>query len=415
MGLGEHPEFVRHLRDGARKGLLRVKNGSKCCRIGQIGTGWHGLSALHCNLETRKADGDGWGRQMIEQIVPYHGNKDRQGPGHRIAAAMTIAIFSIGLSGCAPPAAAKDAGQPSNFQDCSDCPEMVVVPAGSFTIGSPVHEANRSEDEGPQRKIIIAHPFAIGRFEVTRGQYEAFLRDAGHPVSGMCVTDRRQPGNWAADAETNFHDPGFAQGTDHPAACVSWNDAKAYVAWLNARTGGGYRLPSEVEWEYAARAGSTTAYPWGNGIQHGCAHMNGYDEEAVAKKGDLYKGEAISFAACSDGYVNTSPVGSYKPNAFGIYDMIGNLGEWIEGCATKSYAALRADGTYDDGDCNKRMVRGGSWGTQPRQLRTAERIRYKPTDVDDSIGFRVAKDLGGLRAATHPPDEKAKSDALNQS
>lgn len=307
---------------------------------------------------------------------------------------MTMATSLIGLPGCAPPAAAVAPGRPASFRDCPDCPEMVVVPAGGFTIGSPPDEAGRSEDEGPQRQVVVAQPFAIGRFELTRDQYEAFLRDTGHPVSGMCVTDRRKPGNWAADAETNFHDPGFAQRGDHPAACVSWNDAQAYVAWLNARTGGGYRLPTEVEWEYAARAGSTTAYPWGTGIQDGCTHMNGYDEEAVAKKGDLYKGEAISFAACSDSYVNTSPVGSYKPNAFGLHDMIGNLGEWIDGCATRSYAALRADGTYSDSDCDKRMVRGGSWGTQPRQLRTAERIRYKPADVDDSIGIRVAKDLG---------------------
>jgi formylglycine-generating enzyme required for sulfatase activity len=289
--------------------------------------------------------------------------------------------------------AASSASAGTKFRDCDACPEMIVVPAGSFTIGSPADEAGRRDDEGPQKEIRIADPFAVSRFEVTRRQYDAFLRATGHAVSGNCMTDRRKPGTWALDAETNVHDPGFPQTGDHPAACVSWDDAKAYVAWLNARTGGGYRLLTEAEWEYAARAGSTAAYPWGASIHDGCGHMNGFDAAIVKKKGDLYKGEAVSFANCSDGYVNTSPVGSYAPNGFGIYDMIGNLGEWVEDCSTQSYASMRPDGTQESGDCSKRIVRGGSWGTQPRQLRSAERIRYSPDAIDDSIGIRVAKTL----------------------
>jgi formylglycine-generating enzyme required for sulfatase activity len=281
----------------------------------------------------------------------------------------------------------------AKFRDCDGCPAMIVVPPGTFTIGSPPDEAGRRDDEGPQMEIRIARPFAIGQYEVTRQQYEAFLRDTNHPVSGNCMTDRRKPGAWALDAQTNFHDPGFPQSGNHPAACVSWNDAKAYIAWLNFKAGGNYRLLTEAEWEYAARAGSTTAYPWGSNIEDGCGHMNGFDKVILHKKGDLYKGEPISFANCSDGYLNTSPVGSYAPNTFGIYDMIGNLGEWVEDCSTQSYAAMQSDGTAQSGDCDKRMVRGGSWGTQPRQLRSAERIRYSPTDVDDSIGIRVAKSL----------------------
>jgi len=281
----------------------------------------------------------------------------------------------------------------ARFRDCGGCPEMIVAPTGTFTIGSPSDEPGRGKDEGPQREIRIARPFAVGRYEVTRRQYEAFLRATGHPVSGDCMTDRRKPGTWALDAETNFRDPGFPQSGKHPAACVTWYDAKAYIAWLNAKTGGGYRLLTEAEWEYLARAGSTTAYPWGPDIKDGCPHMNGFDRVIVNKKGDLYKGEPVSFADCSDGYLNTAPVGSYRPNVFGIYDMIGNLAEWVEGCATASYASMRSDGTTEGGDCGKRIVRGGSWGTQPRQLRSAERIRYSPAAVDDSIGIRVAKTL----------------------
>lgn len=281
----------------------------------------------------------------------------------------------------------------AEFRDCADCPAMIVVPTGRFTMGSPPDEAGRRHDEGPQREIRIARPFAIGRFEVSRREYEAFLRNTGHPVGGNCVTDRQKPGNWAPDPDTNVYDPGFPQSADHPAACVSWNDAKAYVSWLNGITAGGYRLLTEAEWEYAARAGSVTAYPWGNSIAEGCSRMNGFDREIERQKGDLYKGEPVSFADCSDGYVNTAPVGSYQANAFGLYDMIGNLGEWVEDCSTLSYETISSDGTVGGGDCSKRMVRGGSWGTQPRQLRSAERIRYDPAAVDDSIGIRVAKTL----------------------
>src|SRR5262245_58238567 len=200
--------------------------------------------------------------------------------------------------GMAPPAAG------THFRDCTGCPEMIVVPAGTFTIGSPAEEAGRRDDEGPQRQIRIAKAFAVGRYEVTRRQYETFLRATRHPVSGNCMTDRRKSGTWALDPQTNFRDPGFPQTGDHPAACITWHDAKAYIAWLNTRTGGGYRLLTEAEWEYAARAGSTTAYPWGASIDGGCTHMNGFDRVIVARKGDLYNSEAVHFANCSDGHLN---------------------------------------------------------------------------------------------------------------
>jgi sulfatase modifying factor 1 len=309
--------------------------------------------------------------------------------GGWIAVSLVFLGASVGTSNSKPAKYAAGA----RFRDCADCPEMIVVPAGTFTIGSPSDEPGRRDDEGPQKEIRFAQPLAVGRFEVTREQYEAFLRDSHHPVQGNCMTDRRKPGTWAPDAETNVHDPGYAQTGNHPAACVDWNDAKAYVAWLNAKTGGGYRLLTEAEWEYSARAGSTTAYPWGNSVHDGCKYMNGFDRVIADRKGDLYRGEAVSFANCSDGYLNTSPVGSYAPNAFGLYDMIGNLGEWVEDCSSHSYGSMTADGTPELGDCSKRMVRGGSWGTQPRQLRSAERIRYEPSAVDDSIGIRVAKSL----------------------
>ncbi|HWJ38311.1 MAG TPA: SUMF1/EgtB/PvdO family nonheme iron enzyme [Sphingomicrobium sp.] len=279
------------------------------------------------------------------------------------------------------------------FRDCADCPEMIVTPAGSFVIGSPAGEPGRASDEGPQRRIHVGS-IAVGRFEITRRQFALFLKRAGRAAKGGCMTDRRHPGDWAPDDKTDFHDPGFHQSADHPAACVSWHDAKAYVAWLSAATGRRYRLLREAEWEYVARAATTTAYPWGATPHKGCTFMNGFDETALEQKGNLYRDEANPYAACSDGFVNTAPVGSFAPNHFGIFDMIGNLGEWLEDCATPSYASMRSDGSSVDGDCSKRMVRGGSWGTMPTQLRAAERMRYSPDAVDDSIGIRVASDIG---------------------
>ena len=304
-----------------------------------------------------------------------------------------LLVCLAGAAADAKPAPPVDFAVGTVFRDCDGRPEMIIVPAGTFILGSPPSEPGRRDDEGPQVEIRIARPFAVGRYEVTRRQYQAFLRETGHPVRGNCMIDRRKPGSWALDAETNFHDPGFPQTGDHPAACVSWNDARAYLGWLNEKAGGGYRLLTEAEWEYVARAGTTTAYPWGPSIHDGCSHMNGFDKVIAGKKGDLYKGEAISFANCSDGFLNTSPVGSYAANAFGIHDLTGNLAEWVEDCSTQTYASMKSDGAPVGGDCSKRMVRGGSWGTQPRQLRSAERIRYNPTDLDDSIGIRVAKTL----------------------
>lgn len=283
----------------------------------------------------------------------------------------------------------RDAG--TRFWECPMCPEMIVAPAGVFTIGSPDDEQGRAKDEGPQRGVLIPHAIAVSRFEVTRGEYEAFVAATNHPVSGNCITDRVQLGQWTPNPQTNLRDPGYAQSDSHPVVCVSWNDAQAYVAWLNTQTPGGYRLLSEAEWEYLARAGSTTAYPWGPNVDTGCAYMNGSDRTARERYGDIYPADGT--ADCNDGALKTAPVGSYRPNAFGIYDMIGNVGEWVGGCASASYANLDANGRSLQEDCARHIVRGASWGTYARQTRSAERIRYQPTDVDDSIGIRVAKTL----------------------
>ena len=238
----------------------------------------------------------------------------------------------------------------------------------------------------------------MSRYEITREQYEAFVRATGRRVGGDCLSDRRQRGNWVYDAETTFRDPGFSQTGTHPVACVNWDEAQAYVDWLNTQTRGGYRLLTEVEWEYVARGGEANAvYPWGDDPAKGCPFANGLDQTAVAtyRSTDTSEYKDYDPLTCTDGWLNTTPVGSLKPNAFGVYDMIGNVSEWIQDCHAPSHDAVSGAGAPPvvEGACEKRIAKGGSWGTLGHNLRTAERFPYSPAHRDDSIGIRVAKTL----------------------
>lgn len=310
--------------------------------------------------------------------------------------AALVLLVTLGRAACAQQpsrAAAHDTvgsaprhAAPAEGGRCVRCPEMVVVPAGTFAIGSPDDEPGRGPDEGPRKRIAIRR-FALARFEVTIGEYAAFLRETGRPVPGGCVTDGAKRGVWEPDPRATLHAPHFPQARDHPVVCVSWDDAQAYIAWLNAQSDGGYRLPTEAEWEYAARAGSTGAYPWGASADSGCAYANVLDRTA----GERYP--QFVTAGCADGATNTAPVGSYAPNAFGLHDMIGNVGEWVTDCASQSYAELPTDGQAKGGDCARHVVRGGSWGTLTKDTRVANRIRYPSGQLDDSIGIRVARTL----------------------
>lgn len=300
-----------------------------------------------------------------------------------LAALLGLSAFSMSN---ASDAEATRSGTKPGFRDCADCPEMLVVPRGRYWIGSAPDEPGRAEDEGPRRKILIADDFAMSRFEITLDQYLDFVKATGRTVAGHCITDRRQPFDWKPDADTNLLDPGYEQAGDHPVVCVNWYDAVAYARWLSDRTGKRYRLPRETEWEYAARGGTTTAYIWGDQQRGACGYMNGTDQTARRKY------PAIQYMDCDDGALNTASVGRYRPNAFGLYDMTGNVGEWTESCATENYRNI-SSGNDATTDCTKRMVRGGSWGTIPRQQRVAERMRYAPDKRDDSIGIRLVRQL----------------------
>lgn len=257
---------------------------------------------------------------------------------------------------------------------------MVTIPAGIAVVGADESDGFRNPDEIPQRTVTIPKSFEVSKYEVTRGEYAAFVTATRRPVAGNCLTDRTQRGNWVYDASTTFRDPGFAQADSHPVACVSYDEAIAYIAWLNSKTSGGYRLLTEAEWEFVARAGAPAedAYPWGAGPA-GCEFANGFDRTTMA----IYTGmdtsgyKTFDPMPCSDGWINTAPVGSLAPNKFGVYDMIGNVGEWIDAC----------------GNCEKRVVKGGSWGTLAHNLRIAERVPYPPGHRDDSVGIRVARTI----------------------
>ncbi|WP_291201538.1 formylglycine-generating enzyme family protein [Hyphomonas sp.] len=272
------------------------------------------------------------------------------------------------------------------FRDCQDCPDMVVVPSGKFTMGSPASEEGRNDDEGPQRQVDIAAPLAVGRFEVTLEQFRQFTRATGHSAGGNCFADPLGNSEWGGTPEANWTSPAFPQSLNDPVVCINWEDARSYMAWLSGETGHSYRLLTEAEWEYAARAGTTTAYSFGTDADRGCGHMNGADARARKSYPDW------TTSGCDDGYLNTAPAGSFAANAFGLYDMHGNVAEWVEDC-DGDYSGAPPEGGAPTGECSARVIRGGSWGDAPQYLRSAIRYRSDPGNRVSSLGFRVARTL----------------------
>ena len=289
----------------------------------------------------------------------------------------------------APTAASSVPGVGKSFRDCAECPEMVVIPAGSFTMGSPASEEGRFDDESPQHKVTIGRPFAVGKFEVTRGEFAAFVAEAGYHTADSCwVWVDAGGGRWQETAGKGWRDVGYAQTDWDPVACVSWKDAQAYVTWLGRKTGKPYRLLTEAEWEYVARAGTGRSRYWGDSLAAACDYANVADQAAKRRYADW------AIHECNDGAIYTSPVGRYRPNAYGLHDMIGNVWEWVADCWHDTYAGGPSDGqVWSGGDCSKRVLRGGSWFVRPRFARAALRFRYNLGDRYGDNGFRVARPL----------------------
>jgi formylglycine-generating enzyme required for sulfatase activity len=282
------------------------------------------------------------------------------------------------------------------IKDCADCPEMMVIPAGSFMMGSPDIEEGRQPDgrEGPVHEVRIGYSFSLGKHELTRGEFSHFATASGYKTeaerSKGCAAWEGKA--FAYDASKNWRAPGFAQTDSHPVVCVSWNDAQAYLAWLNQKAPGkGFRLPSEAEWEYAARAGQGTRYPWGDDLSYSriCDFANGMDATSKAQ----VPGLTIRSASCSDGHAYTAPVGSFKANAVGLYDMHGNAWEWVQDVWHENYRGAPSDGSawLSGGEQAGRVLRGGAWLYNPGDLRSAYRGFYAPNVRINLTGMRIAR------------------------
>jgi formylglycine-generating enzyme required for sulfatase activity len=299
----------------------------------------------------------------------------------RIVFFLLLLLTALGFR--LPSRAAADEMPDREFRECPDCPVMVAIPAGRFTMGSPARENGRLDTEGPQHPVSI-RAFALGKYDITNEEFLAFLRETGYqpapcdPILGL---------TWRSPGQGIAYPPVEVVPMHEPAVCLNWYDAEAYLAWLNAMVrrqhkiasrDGPYRLPSEAEWEYAARAGSTTARWWGNAIGTDNADCNGC--------GSRWDGVLIA------------PVGSFRANPFGLYDMLGSVWQWTDDCWNESYVGAPGDGRrWASGDCSKRVLRGGSWSSVPALVRSAARSGADAAghDFDYAVyaGFRIARTL----------------------
>jgi formylglycine-generating enzyme len=275
------------------------------------------------------------------------------------------------------------------FKDCADCPEMVALLAGEFMMGSPKDERGRQNGEGLPRRVVIPKRIAIGKFEVTVDQFSAFGAETGMAVGSACQMIVRPGGGsspWGPP-EASFRQPGFEVSGSQPVVCISWQEAQAYVAWLSRRTGKPYRLPTEAEWEYAARAGTSTMYSFGDDETALCSY---------ARFADLGSGFAWRGGCRSDTVAyGPLPVGSLKPNPWGIFDMHGNAWEWVEDCWTPNASDMPTDGSaFSRPGCEVGVMRGGSWAAPYTKLRSATRWPTRATSHYHHLGFRVALSLG---------------------
>jgi len=269
------------------------------------------------------------------------------------------------------------------FKECAGCPEMVVIGAGEFEMGSPDSEAERSPEEGPRHPVKIGRPFAVGKLMVSRDEFEAFVRDTSYS-SDKCWT--REDSRIEERLGRSFRNPGFTQEGNHPAVCVSWDDARAYAAWLTRKTGRVYRLLSESEWEYAARAGSSSPFWWGDTISTDKANYDGSAAESVnsvymeGRKGEYREA--------------TVPVDSFAANPFGLYQVHGNAFDWVEDCWNNNYRSAPSDDAASlMGNCSRHVRRGGGWNYFARALRSAFRDSRPAFGRYSNTGLRVARTL----------------------
>jgi formylglycine-generating enzyme required for sulfatase activity len=308
-------------------------------------------------------------------------------------------------------AAAQPAGSAAReFRDCADCPVMVPIGPGSFIRGSTEAEARRENtperdaaNERPQGRVTIGYRFAVGKFEVTRGQFAQYARDARLVPGKDCLSWDRAGARWGRfPGERSWQSPGFEQADDHPVVCVNWPEAEGFAAWLARRTGKPYRLLTDAEWEYVARAGTVTTRFWGEDRARACEFGNVSD---LTKAEALHPGDAAAIGdrerhfACRDGFVYTAPVGRFKANPWGLHDLFGNAWEWTADCFARSYAGAPTDGSARapaggaGQPCAERVMRGGAWHADAFYIRAAKHD-FAPLLLRSArMGLRVARAL----------------------
>jgi formylglycine-generating enzyme required for sulfatase activity len=334
-------------------------------------------------LARRDADAEEARRQREEQqrksmqaraLAAYRAEQQRVRPAETDLAEPAAPAAMLAPDG--QPMADEDGVLRDRFVDATGVgPDLVLIPTGRFQMGSPDQERRRAieagaqkhwvERETPQRWVGIARPFAMGRYPVTVGEWRQFVRATG----------------WQAHGEVNWDAPGFSQDERHPVVGVTWYDAQQYVHWLSERTGQRYRLPSEAEWEYCCRAGTKTAFSFGDSISTEQANYDGNYTWFGGAKG-VFRG-------------GTSPAGLFPPNPWGLFDMHGNVWEWVQDPVHDTYAGAPADGRVWDegGDPNRRILRGGCWLYNPRYLRSALRNGFAASMCNDIVGFRIVREL----------------------
>ncbi|MFK7958602.1 MAG: formylglycine-generating enzyme family protein [Lysobacterales bacterium] len=277
----------------------------------------------------------------------------------------------------------------AQFQDCEGCPVMVEIPLGGFVMGFSGGEEGRPE--GPAHPVTLRRPFAMARTETTLAQFRSFVEVSGYRPQRACRTLIH--GEWTNSTQHGWREPGdgIQYGDNEPVICVSWDDAVAYTRWLSKHSGFDYRLPTEAEWEYAARGNSDGVFSWGNDTESGCQYANWYDRSAAP---------SLQFswteAPCSDGFQTLATVGALAPNGFGLHDMLGNVWEWTADCYVAPYPVVddhQTAVTDPSGTCARRSVRGGSWITRPDRHRLTFRGRDPAQTRMIYFGFRVARSL----------------------
>ena len=305
-----------------------------------------------------------------------------------------IAVWAAAAALQCPLAWSADAAPAQVSRGCDVCPQLVSIAGGEFAMGSPDGDSEAGPSERPQR-VVRVKPFALGKTEVTVAQWREFVRATGYQTLAErnvgaqgCLTWGPDDG-WVWRDGGSWREPGWTQKDDEPVVCISWVDAQAYVGWLDESSGvKGWRLPTEAEWEYAARAGSTTRRPWGDD-EVSCVFANGTDR-TIGPRGRTWTERAL----CKDGYWFAAPVGSFRSNAWGLHDMLGNVWEWVQDCLLP-YPGAPSDGSAHETDgCRGRVLRGGAWDEPPEVLRSADRFVKAPGHRSANVGLRVARSIG---------------------